>query len=95
MSTLKKFGYRPQYGTFENTELLFLAKSRKQVVEMAEAIGLRTTLGEVKNYFSPAWGNDAEELMEGIELTEPFVYKLESNKGTRLVNKNIKPVKLK
>lgn len=61
------------------------AYSQQQAAELLNKVsGTRGGTSEIKNYFSPTWGND----MNGIIPTEPCVYEIKENW------KNQKPVKV-
>jgi hypothetical protein len=74
MKKLKKFSYYIDYGKDRGTQYYIMASSQKQVVEMLNSIGRYVTINDVKHYFYKAWGNDGEEAMKDIEITEACVY---------------------
>jgi hypothetical protein len=74
MKKLKQFSYYSDHGSDEKTQYYIMASSRKQVVELLENTGKYYTVNDVKNYFHPAWGNDGNELMKDIEITEACIY---------------------
>ena len=74
MKKLKQFSYYIDYGKDRGTQYYIMASSQKQVVEMLNSIGRYVTINDVKHYFYKAWGNDGEEAMKDIEITEACVY---------------------
>ena len=60
------------YGKYRKFDTTYVAAySQKQAVEIIEkACGLWLSANEIRNYFSPCWGNS----MKGIVPTEPCVY---------------------
>lgn len=66
---LKKWNGRAQ--DFNNGHANVAAYSQKQAAELlSEAYRSNTSVNEVREYFSPCWGDD----MKGIEPIEPCVY---------------------
>lgn len=74
MKKLKKFSYYSDHGKNKGSQYYIMASSQKQVCEMFKSIGCHYTLNDVKHYFYKAWGNDGEEVMKDIEITEACVY---------------------
>jgi hypothetical protein len=74
MKKLKKFSYYIDHGKNKGSQYYIMASSQKQVVEMLNSIGCHYTLNDVKHYFYKAWGNDGEEAMKDIEITEACIY---------------------
>lgn len=74
MKKLKQFNYFSQFGSDKNTQYYIMASSQKQVVELFESIGKTMSTTYVKDYFYQAWGNDGDEIMKDIEITEACIY---------------------
>ena len=74
MKKLKQFSYYSDHGKDKGTQYYIMASSQKQVVELFNSIGRNFTLGYVRDYVYQAWGNDGEEAMKDIEITEPCIY---------------------
>lgn len=76
MKKLKQFSYYSDHGRDKDTQYYIMASSRKQVVELLNSAETPQyyTVNDVKNYFNEAWGNDGNELMKDIEITEACVY---------------------
>jgi hypothetical protein len=74
MKKLKQFAYYSDHGKDKLTQYYIMASSRKQVVELLDSLERHYTVNDVKNYFYEAWGNDGDELMKDIEITEACVY---------------------
>lgn len=74
MKKLKQFSYYSDHGRDKGTQYYIMASSRKEVVSLFESVGRSMTIGSVKNYVYTAWGNDGDEAMKGIEITEPCIY---------------------
>lgn len=68
---LKKWNGRGQ-GEWQGGHISIAAYSQKQAAELLGKVTgyTRGNLTEIREYFSPCWGND----MEGVEPTEPCVY---------------------
>ena len=81
MKKLKQFSYWSQFGSDKGTRYYIMASSQKQVVELFDTIGKRISVSYVRDYFYQSWGNDGTEVMEGIEITEPCIYAVESKDG--------------
>jgi hypothetical protein len=79
MAKLKEFAYYVQGGKLKGNQLYILANSQKQVVELLNDIVYVST-SDVKNYFS-LWGTSGQEIMKGVDKTEPFVYAIERDNG--------------
>jgi hypothetical protein len=74
MKKLKQFSYYSQHGSDKGTQYYIMASSQKQVVDMFESMGRRISASYVKDYFYQAWGNDGDEIMKDIEITESCIY---------------------
>ena len=74
MKKLKQFSYYSDHGKDKGTQYYIMASSQKQVVELFNSIGRNFTLGYVRDYVYQAWGNDGEEAMKEIEITDPCIY---------------------
>ncbi len=79
MKKLKQFSFYSQHGLDKGTQYYIMATSQKQVVEMFESIGRRVLPSFVKDYFYKAWGNDGDEIMKDIEITEACIYALKKD----------------
>lgn len=73
-SKLKQFSYYCDHGRDKGTQYYIMASSQKQVVELFNSIGRNITLGYVRDYVYQSWGNDGEEAMKDIEITEACIY---------------------
>jgi hypothetical protein len=92
MAKLKQFSYYSDHGKDKNTQYYIMAKSQKQVIELFEKIGkYGMTTSYVRNFVYRAWGKDGNEIMKGIEITEPSIYGV-SRTGTcgKFINEPIK-----
>ena len=74
MRKLKQYSYYSDHGRDKGTQYFIMASSQKQVVELFESIGRTFSTSYVRDYFYQAWGNDGEEAMKEIEITEPCIY---------------------
>ena len=79
-SKLKQFSYYSDHGKDKGTQYYIMASSQKQVVELFNSIGRNITLGYVRDYVYQSWGNDGEEAMKDIEITEACIYTV--NRGS-------------
>ena len=62
---------------YDKAHIYVAAYSQKQAIELVnEACNCWIGLSEIRNYYSPVWGDN----MEGIEPTEPCLYIQEHNK---------------
>ncbi len=71
---LKQFAYYSDHGRDKGTQYYIMASSQKQVVELLGGIGRHMSLSYVRDYVYQSWGNDGEEAMKDIEITEACVY---------------------
>ena len=74
MKKIKQFSYYSGHGSDKGTQYYIMASSQKQVVELFESIGRTFSASYVRDYFYQAWGNDGNEAMKDIEITEPCIY---------------------
>ena len=74
MKKLKQFSYYSHHGRDKGTQYYIMASSQKQVVELFESIGRPFSASYVRDYFYQSWGNDGEEAMKDIEITDPCIY---------------------
>ena len=92
MAKLKKFSYYIDHGLMKGTQLYIMATSQKQVVELINNIGKYVTLSDVKHFAYQAWGDDGEEAMKDIEITEPCVYTVKRDSMFGKITKKPKKV---
>jgi hypothetical protein len=74
MKKLKQFNYFSQHGSDKGTQYYIMASSQKQVVDLFESMGKTISASYIKDYFYKAWGDNGDEIMKGIEITEPCIY---------------------
>ena len=74
MRKLKQFSYYGQVGKDKGCDYYIMATSQKQVVEMFEKINKSISINVVRDFFYKAWGDNGDEIMKDIEITEPCIY---------------------
>lgn len=74
MRKLKQFSYYSQVGKDKGCNYYIMATSQKQVIEMFETINKSFSINDIRDFFYKAWGNDGNEIMKDIEITEPCIY---------------------
>jgi len=74
MKKLKQFNYFSQHGSDKGTQYYIMASSQKQVVDLFESMGKTISANYIKDYFYQAWGDNGDEIMKDIEITESCIY---------------------
>jgi len=92
MKKLKQFSYYSDHGRDKGTQYYIMASSQKQVIELFESIGRTFSASYVRDYFYQAWGNDGEEAMKDIEITEPCIYSVQRGSMFEKITKTPKKI---
>jgi hypothetical protein len=90
---IQEFAYSPQ-GRKERTRYFVLAWTKKEALELFEAVGVRLTLNELNN-FTYAWGTDGKAFLKDVDQSKSAVYLAELLEGGNNINKAVAPKKLK